>query len=287
MNTEELFNRRDIQRRFDRAARDFDCADFVHQHTREGLLGRLDGVVVDATVVVDLGAATGAALRPLKKRFRGASVIAVDLARNMLERCKRRGTWISKPLLVQADAAQMPFADHSIDVVFSNMLLPWMADPARLGEEAARVLRSGGLFAFATLGPDSLANFAEAWADVDDFDHVPAFPDMHDLGDTMLRAGLRDPVLDVDRLVVTYEDTGALFRDLTAVGARNCFRNRRRSLTGSDMFANFRSRLEAARVDGRIRLEFELVYGHCWGSGGSKAKAEVHIAPHAIPIRSR
>ena len=50
---------------------------------------------------------------------------------------------------------------------------------SRLKTEIARILRQGGLFIFATLGPG-----------------------VQNLGDGLIRAGLRDPVLDVDRLAV-------------------------------------------------------------------------------------
>ena len=221
MSTEELFSTTDVRRRFDIAADTFDGADFVHAHTRAGLLERLDGVVIDAKLVVDLGSATGAATRQLRRRFRRADVVSVDLSHNMLEWCLRGGSWLARPLLVQADAAAMPFADHGVCVVFSNLLLPWIDDPAALGAEVSRVLRKDGLFAFATLGPDSLSALADAWAGLDTCEHVRRFPDMHDLGDAMVRAGLRDPVVDVDRLVVTYDTADALFADLTKVGARN------------------------------------------------------------------
>ena len=75
---------RDIRRRFDRAAEHFNEADFVHGVTREGLLQRMRPMTVDATTVVDLGSATGAAIPSLQKRFRGARVIAVDFSAAML-----------------------------------------------------------------------------------------------------------------------------------------------------------------------------------------------------------
>jgi malonyl-CoA O-methyltransferase len=110
-------NRRDLQRRFDRAANTFDSADFVHTHARDSLLERLEPVVVDARTVVDLGCATGQASRALSKRYSGAHLISVDLSREML-RAHSRPRWFAKRSAVQADATALPFADHSVDVVF-------------------------------------------------------------------------------------------------------------------------------------------------------------------------
>lgn len=276
----------DVRRRFDRAARSFDTADFVHSVTRDGLFARLQPVVIDAHVVVDLGCATGSATRRLAQRFRGAKIMAVDLSRHMLEACRAKQGWFSKVRAIQADASALPFADRSIDIVFANLMLPWADDPVKLAEEMSRVLRQDGLFVFATLGPDSLLELRDAWADVDEYQHVNRFLDMHDIGDSLVRAGLRDPVLDVDRLTVTYDTAAMLFRDLTASGARNALANRNHSLVGKGRLDAVRKHLERSGPGDTISLNLELVYGHCWGSGSHRSSGDVHIDPAAISIRS-
>ena len=55
---------------------------------------------------------------------------------------------------------------------------------------------------------------------------------MHDLGDAMLRAGLAEPVMDVELYTLTYPDVGGLMRDLKAIGAHNVNAGRARGLTG-------------------------------------------------------
>ncbi len=278
-------NSRDVRRRADAAADSFDRVDFVHALTRKGLLERLRPVAIDASTVIDLGSATGAGCRPLAKRFRGAHVVAVDLSHAMLRKAKEKQGWFGRPSFVQADATALPFSDHSADVVFSNLLLPWVEDPPQLFAEIARVLRRGGLFAFSTLGPDSLVQLRQAWDAVDEGPHVNPFPDMHDIGDAVVRAGLRDPVLDVDRTAVSYESAGALFADLTAMGARNSQRQRRRSLVGRSQFQAMLRALEGGRQNGRLCFDLELVYGHCWGSGPVAGSGEVRIDPARIRRR--
>lgn len=56
--------------------------------------------------------------------------------------------------LVQADAARMPFADDSFDIVFSVFgAIPFVADSAALMRGVARVLRPGGRFVFSVTHP--------------------------------------------------------------------------------------------------------------------------------------
>lgn len=277
----------DIRRRFDTAADLFDDADFVHGVTRDGLLSRIQPMSVEADIVIDLGSATGSAVRLLEKRFRGARVVAVDLSRRMLGKLQRRRSWFSKAAAVQGDARALPFADASVDVIFANMLLPWIDDPAAAFTETARVLRRDGLFAFATLGPDSLLELRDAWRAVDDGVHVKQFADMHDIGDALIRAGLRDPVLDVDRLTVGYRDSDALFRDITATGARNSLQHRARGLAGRHRFRALADALFGTRRNGGATLSFELIYGHCWGGTSRGAGDGVPIDATNIPLRRR
>ena len=140
-NDNSVLNVNDVRRRFDRAAHGFDAVDFVHAATRDGLLLRLEPMTIDASAVVDLGSATGTGSRLLERRFRRSRIVAVDLSRNMLEAARRKQSRFTRRSSVQADAQALPFANHSIDVIFANLLLPWVSDPALLFAEVSRVLQ--------------------------------------------------------------------------------------------------------------------------------------------------
>lgn len=271
-------------RRFDRCAAGFDAADFVHRKVRDSLLARLAPVRVEAATVIDAGTGTGAALAALGMRFPGATVVGLDLSLAML-RQRRSAGWFRKPGVVCADANRLPFADASVDVIFASLLLPWIDDTGQFFGEAARVLRAGGLLAFSTLGPDSLGALRRAWHGADGAGHVLEFDDMHDTGDAALRCGLRDPVLDVDMLTVSYRSLPDLFRDLTACGARNSLSGRRKTLTGKRRFSAMTEALCASSSGEAFDIELELVYGHCWGAGHAAEPRTVRIDPARIGRR--
>ncbi|MDJ0761117.1 MAG: methyltransferase domain-containing protein [Woeseiaceae bacterium] len=270
----------DVQRRFDRAAGGFDSADFAHAHIRGGLLERLEPLEVSPGLVLDLGSATGSAAFELARRYRKSRVVAIDASLGMARQVNSRRRWRSKVHAVQADARALPIPDRSTALVFSNLLLPWIEDPDSVFSEAARVLKKDAPFIFSALGPDSLKTVADAFESVGADPRVNAFPDMHDIGDGLVRAGLRDPVLDVDRLTIDYSSAQSLFNDLTATGARNALAARRQGLLGRRQF-------EAAleRLGPSFSIELEIVYGHAWGSGQSRDG--VRIDADRIPVRRR
>ena len=276
---------RDIQRRFDRAAAGFADVDFVHAATREGLISRLAPMLLSARTILDLGSAAGATGRLLRQRFRRAHIVSLDASGAMLAQARERKARFSRSSFVQADAIKLPFADQSFDLVVANQLLPWVPEPQAVFEEVSRVLRKGGLFAFASLGPDSLQALREAWANVDDGAHDNPFPDMHDIGDGLVRAGLGDPVLDVDRLEVRYDNVGKLLDDLTRTGARNALAARPRGLTGKHRFRAMAAALENATSGPGLSLDLELVYGHCWGTGPKSGPSDYRIDASRIPLR--
>lgn len=282
-----MFNLRHMRRQIDRAAARFDTVDFVHAETRRGLFERLEGLTTTANTVVDLGCATGSAMGQLSKRFGRAHVVGVDLSANMLAASRKRKSWFARSSFVQADAHALPFANESVDVVFCNLMLPWVGDPGPVFTEVARVLRKEGLFAFATLGPDSLSEVARAWEGLDGHAHINPFADMHDIGDGLVNAGLRDPVLDVDRLEVSYRNSASLFEDLTAMGARNVLKGRPPGLTGRRRFHAMTESLERGSSEAGLSLNLELVYGHCWGAGPRQNPANWGVDANSIPIRRK
>lgn len=277
--------RSDVRRRFDRTARTFDSADFVHRRAAEGLLERMLPMQVEVKRVLDVGAACGHASRVLRRRFRGSHVISLDISRDMLRAARRARSRFSRISELQADAAALPIKSGSIDLVFANLLLPWIDDLGAFLAGVARILRKDGLFVFSTLGPDSLAELRNAWRTIDDTEHVNSFMDMHNVGDALMQAGLREPVVDVEHLMVTYGSVQSLFSDLTDAGARNCLQGRARGLTGRGRFEAVRQALETRFDAGKLAVSLELVFGHAWGGGPRGLAGEFLFAPESIGRR--
>lgn len=275
-----LPEKRAARRAFDRA-RDFDTACFIHDEARTRLLERLELVRLDPKHIVDLGCATARGANALAARYPAARVLAIDSSAGMLRCAAANAT--STVAVVGGDAERLPLRSSCVELVLANLVLPWCR-PERVFAELARVLTEGGVALFATLGPDSLQEVRSAFAAVDQPIHVHAAFDMHDIGDLALAAGLAEPVLDVDRLTVTYADVPALVRDLRAMGAVNVAGARRRGLTGPARWRRFEAGLGSAQ--GRFAVTVELILGQAWGRGPRSGRGEVTVPIDRIKRRS-
>ena len=272
-----------VRRSFDAASATYDAAAVLQAEVRGRLHARLDYVRLDPDVVLDLGAGTGQGARALKRRYSGARVVAIDLAPGMLAAARRRRSWLRGFDLACADAASLPLKSGSLDVVVSNLMLQWCDAPDRVFAEIARTLRPGGLLTFTTFGPDTLRELRSAWAAVDGYSHVNRFIDMHDLGDALVRAGLVEPVMDVEYFTLTYDATLGLMHDLKAIGAHNVTRGRAPGLTGKRRLQAMQAAYELQRQNGKLPATYEVVYGQAWAPVAGRARARGEVA---VPIES-
>jgi malonyl-CoA O-methyltransferase len=273
-----------VQHSFGRAASGYDASAVLQARVRAELLDRLDVVRLEPAVILDLGAGTGHASLALKRRHRGAQVVALDLAPGMLLEAGRRQTLLRRFRRVCADAAALPLRDGSVDLVFSNLMLQWCNDPDAAFRECRRVLKPGGLLTFTTFGPDTLVELRRAWAAAGDgHTHVNRFIDMHDLGDALVRSGLAEPVMDVERYTLTYGTVRDLMLDLKAIGAHNANAGRPRGLTGRGAFERMLAEYEAHRREGRLPATYEVVYGQAW-CPTSPARSRSPTGEVAIPL---
>jgi malonyl-CoA O-methyltransferase len=274
---------RSLRRAFERAAATYDAAAALQREVGQRMAERLALVKLRPAAILDAGCGTGDGLSELSVRYPEAFLIGLDIACAMLEKARQRtaaaigskgsllGRWFgpraktgAEPALVCGDARRLPVAAGSVDLVWSNLTLQWINDPSVAFGEFNRVLRIGGLLMFTTFGPDTLKELRAAFTGIDGATHVSRFIDMHDLGDMLLQSGFADPVMDMEKLTLTYNDATTMMRELKAIGAHNATLGRPRGLTGRARWRRVLNALEGFRSDGRLPATYEVVYGHAW-----------------------
>ncbi|MEO8937709.1 MAG: methyltransferase domain-containing protein [Burkholderiaceae bacterium] len=246
--------------------------DFLQREVAQRMRERLANIRIDATQVLDLGCGAGGDFAWLRQRLPDATICGVDVSSaRLIDVLGERRTGLARflrrdigPLRVAADFEALPFAARSFDLLWSNLALHWSAAPHRVLPEWARVARVGGLVAFSAFGPDTLREVGEAFAQVDRARHVMPFTDMHDYGDMLVASGFTTPVVDMERLTLTYSTIESLWSDVRALGG-NAAIDRSRGLHGRDWGRRVADALAHGRdAAGRHRLTFELVFAHAW-----------------------
>ena len=284
-----LLVKREVKRAFEHAAPGYDAAAVLQHEVCRRMLERLAYVKHAPRAILDAGSGTGNAIPALLARYPGAAIVALDLAHAMLGRSLRRVRWwqtlpgLRPPLhAVCADLESLPLAREAVGFVWSNLALQWVNDLPRALAELNRVIAPGGLLMFSTFGPDTLRELRSAYEGTDGRTHVNRFVDMHDIGDMLVGAGYADPVMDMERITLTYGDVRALMKDLKAIGAHNATRGRPAGLSSKSVLRAVERNYEACRRDGRLPATFEIVYGHAW-------KPEARVSPtghRVIDIRA-
>lgn len=154
--------------------------------------------------------------------------------------------------------------DHTVQMVWANMHLHASAEPQALLRTWHRALAAEGFLMFSCLGPDTLRDLRQVYARAGWPEPAHAFTDMHDWGDMLVEAGFAEPVMDMERITLTYASPDTLLAELRGLG-RNMHVQRFQALR-----ARFwRERLSEALLalarpedGGRLCLGFEIVYGH-------------------------
>lgn len=163
-----------------------------------------------------------------------------------------------------------------VDMVWANMALHLAPDPKAVLRQWRDALRVDGFLMFSCLGPDTLRELREVFASQGWPEPGPALTDMHDWGDMLVEEGYTEPVMDMERLTLTYPHAERMLQDLRETG-RNLHLGRFPALRGRAYRQALCDAIERGMPrdeHGQIKLTVEIVYGHA-----IKAPPRVKVAP--------
>jgi len=177
--------------------------------------------------------------------------------------------WRGAPVRVEAPPPA------SVDMLWANMALHESADPQALLARWHQALKVGGFLMFSCLGPDTAKELRALYARLGWPPAGHELTDMHDWGDMLVQVGFAEPVMDMERITLTYETPARLLQELAELG-RNFHPARFPALRGRAWRARLEREIAAALAgpDGRLSLTFEVIYGHAL-----KAAPKVKVSP--------
>ena len=173
-------------------------------------------------------------------------------------------------------SVQFGLPQQPVQMLWANMALHMAADPQALIAQWQRLLQPQGFLMFSCLGPDTLRELRALYASQGWPPASHTFTDMHDWGDMLVHGGFSEPVMDMERIELTFATPERMLLELRELG-RNLHPERFAGLRGRGWHTQLLAQLgQLAQLDsdGQLRLTFEIVYGHAF-----KAPPRLAVAP--------
>lgn len=267
-----VFDRRIVRLRRDRAAKRLDDHDFLLREVGERLADRLDDFRRRFPLALDLGCHRGAFSDVVGARGGIQTLVHADLSEAMTKR--------APPPAVVADEEALPFGPSAFDAVFSLLSLHWVNDLPGALAQVRLALKPDGLFMAAMLGGETLKELrhalmeAEIAVDGGLSPRVSPFADVRDAGALLQRAGFALPVVDTETITVSYPDPFRLIADLRGMGESNAVLHRRKSISRRATLVDAAARYAGtfAEEDGRVPATFQVIYLTGWAPDASQQK---------------
>ena len=239
---------------------------WLHGEVARRMAERLPVIRMQPSRVLDWWSAGAASHELLASAYPHAALTRVHAAAGTLPAEAARPWWSPRSWRARqvAEVAEAALAPRSADLLWANMTLHMVAQPLAQFQRWHELLAVDGFLMFSTLGPGSLLGLGELYARLGWARAHAAFVDMHDLGDMLVASGFADPVMDQEILTLTWPDANALLQELRALGG-----NADPARLAGLRTPRWRERLcrelqSLAGADGRLRLQFEVVYGHAF-----------------------
>ena len=268
----DLFDRHLLVQRRSRVSQSSLEHDFLLQRVAEDLSGRLQAVLRDFPLALNLGAHHGHLSRVLGTASHVGEIISTERCPELLEQCNG--------LRVLCDEEVLPFRDASLDLVVSALALQFVNDLPGCLVQIRRALKPDGLFLASLIGGRTLFELREAFLMAEEeidggaSPRVAPFADVRDCGQLLQRAGFALPVVDRETVKVTYRTPFDLMRELRGMGATNILIARaKRPLKRAVLFRAVEIyQQKFGQEDGRVSATFELLTLTGWAPHHAQPK---------------
>lgn len=258
---------------------------WLHAEVARRMAERLTFIKLQPARVLDASPALGASAESLRMAYPNAELLWHEADTVLAARAGevRQRTWWQKLRGASSgEVATLP-ARPEVEMLWSNMALHASADLPALLARWQDSIAVGGFVMFSCLGPDAFVELRALYARQGWGRPAPDWWDMHDVGDLVLQAGFADPVMDQERVKLTWANPEALLADLRTLGG-NVAPTRFAGLRGRAWKTALLQHLDTLRdADGRLALTLELVFGHAFKAAPRLAvAAETHVSVDAM-----
>ena len=208
------------------------------------------------------GLAVHAALAQRYPRAHCFVVEPDDARRDAVARALHKPWWNPAHWSGPATRFETP-GEGVVQMVWANMALHMAGDPQNLLARWHKALAPDGFLMFSCLGPDTLRAVRDAWHAAGWPPPAHAFTDMHDWGDMLVNTGFAEPVMDMERITLTFDGARRALEELRGLG-RNLHVARFGAARGRRWLGLALDALGRCALpeSAGVALEFEVIYGH-------------------------
>ena len=242
---------------------------WLHEEVGRRMEERLQWIKLQPRIWADWEPTRGglSAHAAVARRYPGSECFVVEAnaqRAELAQRVLRKPWWSRSRWAGPAPRFDLP-PDGTAQMLWANIALHMAADPQDLIAQWHRTLGADGFLMFSCLGPDTLRELRHLYQTRGWPPPAHEFTDMHDWGDMLVNAGFAEPVMDMERITLTFETAERLLGELRQLG-RNLHSGRFAALRGKRWRAQLLQALLAqapalARPE-KLCLTFEVIYGH-------------------------
>ncbi len=250
-----------ISQRFNQQAKQVKQVQFIYAEIAKRMHERLDYIKLNPSKILDLASGIGIDSKLLSERYPKALVYKLDIALEMLKTYFKPNGFLRNMLyknkdLICANAIQLPIKNQSIDLVWSNLGLAYIDDLNELFKEIRRVLVLGGTFLVSGLAVDSLIQLRDMGLSSYNF------PDMHIIGDILVKLGFTNPVTDIEYITIEYNTLDELLNDIRIIGVGVA--NSLMKPISKTKYKELNDAFNKQTKNGKMPLTLEVFCAHAW-----------------------
>ncbi len=253
-----------VRHHFSEHAGEYDLYARVQKRVAGRLLELLPGTTISGPAL-DVGTGTGEVARRLSELHPQRPLYVSDIAHDMTRVAQAN---LPGSFAADGDAQSLPFRSESFSVVLSSSVFQWLDDLPAAFNECRRVLKPGGVFAFAMFCDGTLAELRQVFGQAlsgcrSEWPfHFQTFPERRGVETALEIAGFSGHRCHVETEVEYHGSFRDLMVGLKRIGAQNASRTRPKGLFPRRVLVEM-SRLydELFRSDDGLPASYGVLYG--------------------------
>ena len=256
-----MMNDKLIQSFFNKNAKKLVNVTDLYENVALEICQKLKYLKFNTDVLLELGSGTNTDSKIIAKFYDKSLILKVDFAINVIKLYTQKENFYNKLFNkkkydICANINNLPVKNKSVDLVWSNMCLPFISNIQDVFNQVNYCLKDNGLFVASSLGPQTFIQLDALG--LSRFNFI----DMHDLGDALAKTGFSDIVVSSEIFNLEYSDIDTFFNDIKMSGCGAAIGDFK--YLSKKRYQEIKDLLNQHIGQNMLILTIEIVYIHGW-----------------------